>query len=54
MTDPRTLAVLTDLAQEGDWLEGMVVGLSEDDWRRPTPARMAGASRPPTRCSDRR
>ena len=38
MTDPRTLAVLTDLAQEGDWLEGLVVGLSEDDWRRPTPA----------------
>ncbi len=38
MTDPRTLGVLTDLAQEGDWLEGLVAGLPEEDWRRATPA----------------
>ena len=38
MTDPRTLAVLTDLAREGDWLESIVGDLADDDWRRPTPA----------------
>jgi uncharacterized protein (TIGR03084 family) len=38
MTDPRTLAVLTDLAQEGDRLESLVVDLPEDGWRRTTPA----------------
>jgi uncharacterized protein (TIGR03084 family) len=38
VTDPRTLGVLTDLAQEGDWFESLVVDLSETDWRRPTPA----------------
>ena len=38
MTDPRTLGVLTDLAQEGDWLESLVVDLPEDGWRRTTPA----------------
>jgi uncharacterized protein (TIGR03084 family) len=38
VTDPRTLGVLTDLAQEGDWLESLVVDLPEEDWRRPTPA----------------
>ncbi len=38
MTDPRTLAVLTDLAQEGDWLESLVVDLPDEEWRRATPA----------------
>ena len=38
MTDPRTLAVLTDLAQEGDRLTSLLVDLPEKDWRRPTPA----------------
>lgn len=38
MTDPRTLGVLADLAQEGDWLESMVVDLTEDGWHRATPA----------------
>ncbi len=38
MTDPRTLGVLTDLAQEGDRLERLVVDLPDDGWRRPTPA----------------
>ena len=38
MTDPRTLGVLTDLAQEGDWLESLVVDLPDEQWRRTTPA----------------
>ena len=38
MTDPRTLAVLTDLAQEGDWLESLVAELPDEEWRRTTPA----------------
>ena len=38
MTDPRTLAVLTDLAQEGDWLESLVADLPDEEWRRTTSA----------------
>ena len=34
----KILGVLPDLSHEGDWLEGLVVDLSEDDWRRATPA----------------
>lgn len=38
MTDTRMLAVLTDLAQEGDWLDTLVASLDEPGWRTPTPA----------------
>jgi len=40
--------VLRDLAAEGDRLEGIVSGLTEDGWRTPTPAVGWGCSgRPP-------
>jgi uncharacterized protein (TIGR03084 family) len=38
MTDPRLLAVLTDLATECTGLDDLVAGLDEKGWRRPTPA----------------
>jgi uncharacterized protein (TIGR03084 family) len=36
--DAKILGVLPDLSLEGDWLESLVVDLSEEQWRRPTPA----------------
>jgi len=38
MTDARLAAVLDDLAAEGDWLESLVAGLTEQQWRLATPA----------------
>lgn len=32
------LQVLPDLAHEGDWLDGLLAPLPDEDWRRPTPA----------------
>jgi uncharacterized protein (TIGR03084 family) len=34
----KILGVLPDLSHEGDWLESLVVDLSEEGWRQPTPA----------------
>jgi uncharacterized protein (TIGR03084 family) len=38
MTDDRLLGVLSDLAIEGDWLEDLLAGRPDADWRRATPA----------------
>ena len=38
MTDPRLLGVLTDLAAQNVWLDGVVAGLDAEGWRLPTPA----------------
>lgn len=34
----KILQVLPDLAHEGDWLDGLLAPLPDQDWRRPTPA----------------
>lgn len=36
--DSKILGVLPDLAHEGDWLESLVVDLTQEQWSRPTPA----------------